>query len=179
MTFSHTQTVLDRVYSADVPDRADVEFLLRLENDPDVQLLFDFADRVRRDHVGDGVLLRGIIEFSSFCRNACAYCGLNRTNTQLQRYRLTNDQILEAAGSIWQAGVKTIVLQSGEEDNLDAEWLKHLIVEIKARFDVAITLSVGEAVVTNTPCGKRPGPIGIYSRSRRPTGCSTRICTPK
>jgi biotin synthase len=144
MVFSHTQTVLDRVYSADVPDRADIEFLLRLENDPDVQMLFDFADGVRREHVGDGVLLRGIIEFSSYCRNACAYCGLNRMNTQLHRYRLTDGQILEAAGSIWQAGVKTIVLQSGEEDNLDAEWLKHLITEIKARFDVAITLSVGE-----------------------------------
>ncbi|UCD48611.1 MAG: [FeFe] hydrogenase H-cluster radical SAM maturase HydE [Phycisphaerales bacterium] len=144
MSVLHTQAVLERVFAAKRPQRGDVETLLRLDDERDTSLLFDFADDVRRRFVGAGVLLRGIIEFSSFCRNACAYCGLSRTNTQLRRYRLTDAEILAAAENICEAGIRTIVLQSGEEDNLDADWLSQMIAEVKARFDVAITLSVGE-----------------------------------
>jgi len=141
---SHTQVILERIFTAELPERRDVEAMLRLDDPQDVAFLMEFADRVRHRFVGDGVLLRGIIEFSSFCRNACAYCGLSRTNTSLARYRLTDEEILAAAENIRQAGLRTIVLQSGEEGDLDADWLKRIIVEIKARFDVAITLSVGE-----------------------------------
>jgi len=144
MSLASTQATLERLFVATIPDRRDIEAMLRLDDDREVAVLLDFADRVRSRFVGDGVLLRGIVEFSSFCRNACSYCGLCRTNTRLQRYRLTEDEILATAENIWQAGIKTVVLQSGEEDNLDAEWLRRVIAEIKARFDVAITLSVGE-----------------------------------
>jgi biotin synthase len=144
MMLSQTQAILERLLAVEVPARQDVEAMLRLADPRHTALLLDFADGVRSRFVGDGVLLRGIIEFSSHCRNACAYCGLNRANTQLRRYRLTAREILSAAENIWRAGIKTIVLQSGEEDNLDADWLRQIIVEIKTRFDVAITLSVGE-----------------------------------
>ncbi len=138
------QVVLERIYAAEMPEPADIEEVL-LATDPDeIGLLFAFADRVRREYVGDGVLLRGIIEFSNVCRNACMYCGLNRGNDRLQRYRLSREQILAAAGDIRQTGIKTVVLQSGEEDNLDSGWLCRVIEEIKSRFDMAVTLSVGE-----------------------------------
>jgi len=144
MTLSRTKHVLERIYAADPPDRADVGYVLRLDDPRQENVLFDFADRVRKDFVGDGVLLRGIIEFSNVCRNTCAYCGLNRDNARLERYRLTEAEILATAERICRAGIKTIVLQSGEDDNLDAEWLARIIETIKSRFDVAITLSVGE-----------------------------------
>jgi len=136
--------VLDRLYAAEMPERTDIETVLRATDDRDIELLFDFADRVRREFVGDGVLLRGIIEFSNICRNTCKYCGLNCYNTRLQRYRLTSDEILAAAENIDRAGIKTIVLQSGEEDHLEADWLRQVIEEIKGRLDVAVTLCVGE-----------------------------------
>jgi len=63
---------------------------------------------------------------------------------RLQRYRLTREEILAAAENIRRAGIKTVVLQSGEEDNLDGGWLRQVIEEIKRDFDVAVTLSVGE-----------------------------------
>ena len=144
MTHSSIQTVLERIYRADRPDRADIEEVLRRDDDGDVAGLFEFADHVRKEFVGDGVLLRGIIEFSNVCRNTCLYCGLNRYNSRLQRYRLTANQILAAVENIHAAGVKTVVLQSGEEDNLDADWLRQIIEEIKSGWDLAITLSVGE-----------------------------------
>ena len=144
MTLSHTQIALERLLAAESPDVSDIETILRLDDERDLALLFDFADRVRDRFVGDGVLLRGIIEFSNFCRNRCSYCGLNRDNANLRRYQLADREILAAAEDIWRAGIKTIVLQSGEEDNLDADWLRRIIEELKRRFDVAITLCVGE-----------------------------------
>ncbi len=144
MFVAPVQTLLERLYEAEVPARADVEALLRLDAETDVARILEFADGVRRAFIGDGVLLRGIIEFSNVCRNTCLYCGLNRHNDRLQRYRLTADEILATVEDIAAAGIKTVVLQSGEEDNLDAAWLGRVIAEIKSRRDMAVTLSVGE-----------------------------------
>lgn len=144
MTEARMQAVLERIYAADMPELADIEAVL-LTTDPDeIGLLVGFADRIRREYVGDGVLLRGLIEFSNVCRNGCMYCGLNRDNSRLGRYRLTRQEILAAVGNIRRAGIKTVVLQSGEDDNLDSGWLRQVIEEIKSDFDMAVTLSVGE-----------------------------------
>ncbi len=144
MTASRVPTVLDRMYAADTPDLADVEAILRVEDSHELEVLFSFAERVRQEYVGDGVLLRGIIEFSNICRNTCAYCGLNRHNSRLRRYRLTGGEILSAAENVRRAGIQTVVLQSGEEDSLDADWLAQIIQEIKSRLGIAVTLCVGE-----------------------------------
>lgn len=138
------ETVLERIASAPTPDRADLTRILRIVDPVEMASLTGFADAVRRRSVGDGVLLRGIVEFSNVCRNTCRYCGLNRRNTRLSRYRLTRGQILEAVRNICAAGIKTVVLQSGEEDNLDAVWLREVISDIRSSLDAAITLCVGE-----------------------------------
>jgi biotin synthase len=136
------QTVLERIYAAEMPEQADIEAVLRMADPDALGLLFDFADGVRRQFVGDGVLLRGIVEFSNVCRNMCEYCGLNRGNRRLQQYRLTREEILAAAENVRAAGIKTVVLQSGEEDNLDADWLREIVTLIKSSLDVAVTLCV-------------------------------------
>jgi len=144
VTRSGIETVLERLASSAAPDRADLIRILRVADPVEMASLTGFADAVRRRSVGDGVLLRGIIEFSNVCRNTCRYCGLNRRNTRLARYRMTRDQVLDAARNICAAGIKTIVLQSGEEDNLDAVWLRELIEAVRSSLDAAITLCVGE-----------------------------------
>ncbi|MCU0917693.1 MAG: [FeFe] hydrogenase H-cluster radical SAM maturase HydE [Planctomycetes bacterium] len=127
-----------------LPEVADLETVLNTTDPQQLELLFAFADEVRRRFVGDGVLLRGIVEFSNICRNTCWYCGLHRGNRALPRYRLTKTQILAAAGNVHAAGIKTVVLQSGEEDNLDADELRAVIEEIKSSLEMAVTLCVGE-----------------------------------
>ncbi len=136
--------VLKRVYESPSPRQEDIEFLLSLDNDKDQKVLFDFADSVRRRWMGDGILLRGLVEFSNECRNSCFYCGLNKNNKSLKRYRLTKDEVFESVRQIAAARIRTVVLQSGEDDDLDPRWLKGLIEEIKAGFDMAVTLSLGE-----------------------------------
>lgn len=135
---------LERICAATMPALADIEAVLCTEDPEELQALFDFSEAVRRQFVGDGVLLRGIIEFSNVCRNTCLYCGLNRGNHRLPRYRLTRAQILASAEIIRAAGIKTVVLQSGEEDDLDADWLREIIAQTKSSLDLAVTLCVGE-----------------------------------
>jgi biotin synthase len=118
--------------------------LLATEDSHQLEQLFAFANDVRKHEVGDGIFLRGIIEFSSHCRNRCAYCGLNSDNKTLARYRLSHEELLAAVDHVVDNRIRTIVLQSGEEDDLDPDWLATAIRNIKAKHDIAITLSVGE-----------------------------------
>ena len=107
------------------------------------QALFALSDRVRRENVGDIVHLRGIIEFSNYCRQHCQYCGLRADNRSLHRYRLTEDDILSTARSAAECGYKTLVLQGGEDVAFSPEDIARLTARIK-ELGVAITLSFGE-----------------------------------
>lgn len=151
------QPVLDRLYEAEIPDKADVIYVLSIEESEQIAELFAYADSVRLKHTGGGILLRGIIEFSNYCQNACKYCGLNITNSKLRRYKLTNRQIMTAVEQIAESNIKTVVLQSGEEADLSPDWLAGIIREIKTRFDIAITLSVGECAYDDYALWKDAG----------------------
>lgn len=109
----------------------------------DLQMIREQADEVRREWVGDAIHLRGIIEFSNHCTQDCAYCGLNRRNTGLKRYRMTPEDIVATAQKAKQTGFPTVVLQSGEDPFYSAELLADIVKEIK-RLGMAVTLSVGE-----------------------------------
>ena len=117
------------------------EIINYLTND-DINL-FKTADKIRKDNVGDNIHLRGLIEFSNVCKRNCLYCGLRAENKNIKRYRLKEEDIIEIAKrGIW-AGYKTIVLQSGEDDYYTKDKLCKIIENIK-KFDVALTLSIGE-----------------------------------
>ena len=105
--------------------------------------IFRIADEIRRKYVGEEVHLRAIIEFSNYCSQHCLYCGLRAENKNLQRYRMSIEEIVERAKLISNLGIKTIVLQSGEDPYYTTEIVGEIIQQIK-KFDVAITLSIGE-----------------------------------
>lgn len=101
------------------------------------------ADKIRRQYVGDGVHLRGLIEFSNICKRNCLYCGLQSQNKFVKRYRLSKSEILDIAKKGVDDGFKTIVLQSGEDDFYTTGMLCSIISDIK-ELGAAITLSIGE-----------------------------------
>lgn len=144
MSTSKIKDILTRVYNAPRPAVADLEFLLSLTAEPETRILYAYADQVRKKFAGNGILLRGIIEFDNNCRNTCLYCGLNRRNKNIKRYRLTQSQVLNSVARMAAQGIKTVVLQSGEASDLDTKWLAEVITEIKQRYRLAVTLSVGE-----------------------------------
>ncbi len=144
MSATAVREALARVSREACPAPADLELLLAAERPGEMQEIFDEADRIRARYMGDGVLLRGIVEFSSYCANTCAYCGLHAGNTRIHRYRMSREEILESVRHIVRQGIRTVVLQSGEDEGLQPQWLAGIVREIRSESDIAITLSVGE-----------------------------------
>ncbi len=114
-----------------------------LKDDSQNDWLFSLADKVRKEYVGDEVHLRGLIEFSNICKCTCQYCGLRCANKTIERYRIEPEDIIDLAKMAVDIGYKTIVLQSGEDNFYDTDKMCKIIENIK-KFDVAITLGIGE-----------------------------------
>jgi biotin synthase len=117
--------------------------MLRAKKKSVVRELFSRADRVRKEQVGDAVYLRGLIEFSNHCGRDCLYCGLRASNRKLKRYRMSCAEIFSAAKKVRGLGIRTVVLQSGEDGSYAIEELCRLVKKIKA-LGLAVTLSIGE-----------------------------------
>ena len=109
------------------------------------EYLFERAREIRDRHYGDKVFLRGLIEFTNYCKNDCYYCGIRRSNRNASRYRLTKEQILSCCSEGYGLGFRTFVLQGGEDGYYTDEMLVDMIRSIKADYpDCALTLSIGE-----------------------------------
>jgi biotin synthase len=114
------------------------------------EYLFEKARLVQKQVFGNTVYIRGIVEFSSYCKSNCLYCGIRRDNLKAQRYRLSEEDILACCrqgggGGGHDFGFRTFVLQSGEDLFYTDEMLCHLIRSIKKEMpDSAVTLSIGE-----------------------------------
>lgn len=130
--------------------------ILKLLLTDDPQSLFKKADEVRAKYVGDEVHLRGLIEFSNICRNNCLYCGIRKGNSKVHRYRMSEEELIKTAQNAANMGFKTVVLQSGEDLYFDVSRLCHILEKIK-KFDVAITLSIGERTYEEYKAFKEAG----------------------
>ena len=119
--------------------------------------LFNCANEVRKQYKGDIVHLRGLIEFSNICKCNCFYCGLRCENKNLQRYRLTDEEILSSVKLATDFGFKTIVLQGGEDNFYTTSKVCNLVEKIKEKYDVAITLSIGERTKEDYKAFKEAG----------------------
>lgn len=124
--------------------RAEIIYYLKTEDRGELERLFSRADVVREKYVGNEVHLRGLIEFSNYCTRDCLYCGLRRSNTARHRYRMTTEEIFDAARSAAGLGYRTVVLQSGEDRGYLIDDICRLVERIKRELDVAVTLSMGE-----------------------------------
>lgn len=123
------------------------EWILLIENrTPELAAyLFEEARQVREEYYGKTIYIRGLIEFTNYCKNDCLYCGIRRSNKNAERYRLSKEEILECCEHGYKLGFRTFVLQGGEDGYFTDERMAEIVSEIKANFpDCAITLSLGE-----------------------------------
>jgi len=119
----------------------DITDILR---DPDSETwLLKKADETRREYCGEDIHVRGIIEFSNICKKNCLYCGLRAKNSEVRRYRMTEEEIVAAAGAAASMDIRTVVLQSGEDDHFTVGKLASIVRAVK-KAGVAVTLSAGE-----------------------------------
>ena len=119
--------------------------LITMEDREADRYLAQQAAQVRDRVYGKRVFIRGLIEFTNYCRNDCNYCGIRRSNRNCSRYRLTQEQILGCCEAGYGLGFRTFVLQGGEDPWFNRERITELVRAIKGKFpDCALTLSVGE-----------------------------------
>lgn len=123
------------------------EYRLLIENRTEKtdKLLAESAVECRKAIYGNKVFVRGLIEISNICKNDCLYCGIRKSNRSCERYRLTEEEILECAKEGFALGFRTFVLQGGEDGYFTDEVLCSLVGKIKENYsDCAVTLSLGE-----------------------------------
>lgn len=144
--------------------REEIEYLLNVENE-EFEALCSEANIVRKESIKDHICIHGIIEFSSYCKNNCHYCGLRCENTSPKRYRMSSEEIIETTvNAVNDKGYKILVLQSGEDDFYDDDKLVDIIKEIKAKSRVFLYLSVGDRSVESYKKLKEAGANGVLYR---------------
>ena len=131
------------IYTFDIMTKLDIYNALLAES-PQTELL-SRADAERKNVCGDAVVIRGLMEFSSHCIRRCQYCGLRCENLELSRYRMSLTEMISTAQRVLDAGIMTVVLQSGDDLTFNREDIGLVIRAIKKRMpEVAVTLSLGE-----------------------------------
>jgi len=145
MISDEKKLLIDRLHEYRTLTKSEWISLLTGFTDDDRAYAAETAREISRKKFGNRVYIRGIVEFSNYCKNDCLYCGIRRSNANAQRYRLTDDEILACCEEGYAIGYRTFVLQSGEDFTYTAERIAGLVQRIKARFpDCAVTLSLGE-----------------------------------
>jgi len=123
------------------------EYMYLLENRTEeaAKYLAEKAVSVRKKIYGNSVFVRGLIEISNICKNDCLYCGIRRSNISCDRYRLSEEEILECSDEGYSLGFRTFVMQGGEDLYFSDEVMCDIIRKIKEKYpDTAVTLSLGE-----------------------------------
>ncbi len=135
--------IIEKLYNE--KNLSDEELMQLIQTSEYDKKLFEKADSRRREIYGDEVYLRGLIEFTNYCKNNCYYCGIRRGNSNAVRYRMTKEEILSTCRKGFELGFRTFVLQGGEDPFFTDEKICQIVSEIRSKFpECAITLSIGE-----------------------------------
>lgn len=139
------KNLIDKLYTAQNLEKDEFIYLLQNFDTNASEYLFEKARLVSLQHFGNSIYTRGLIEFTNYCKNNCYYCGIGKSNTTADRYRLSTEEILSCCKTGHELGFRTFVLQGGEDDFYSDDDIVEIISEIKSGFpDCAITLSIGE-----------------------------------
>ncbi len=137
---------------------SELDFLLNTTDTALVEELFLVARKTAQSIYGNKIFIRGLIEFTNYCKNDCYYCGIRRSNACAERYRLSKEEIIYCANNGYELGFRTIVLQGGEDPFFTDDKICDIVAAIKANHpDSAITLSIGEKPYESYKAYKQAG----------------------
>lgn len=139
------QKLIDKLARDNILTREQFISLISDWDDDDRAYAARLAREISQSYFGNRVYIRGLIEFTNYCKNDCYYCGLRASNKNAQRYRLTQEDILSCCKEGYRLGFRTFVLQGGEDTHFSDSKMCDIIRQIKAEYpDCALTLSLGE-----------------------------------
>ncbi|WP_154438814.1 [FeFe] hydrogenase H-cluster radical SAM maturase HydE [Tissierella pigra] len=139
------KNLIDKLYKNNYLDFDEIVYILNHIENQGKDYLIEKAHETRMKTYGNKVYMRGLIEFSNYCTKGCKYCGINSFNKNVERYRLSLEEIQECSELGYSLGYRTFVLQGGEDNYYSDDMIVEIIKEIKNKYkDVAVTLSLGE-----------------------------------
>ena len=139
------QDIIQKLCDTGDLTRDEIITILENRNSEIQSYLAKRASETAQEHYGNKVYVRGLIEFTNYCRNDCYYCGIRCGNKNAERYRLSKEEIVECASYGYGLGFRTIVLQGGEDMFYTDDMMVDIIKSIKKEHpDCAVTLSIGE-----------------------------------
>ncbi len=137
--------LIDKLYINNSLSKDELIYLLDNINENEIKYLCEKAVITRKKYYGNKVFMRGLIEFTNYCKNNCYYCGIRHSNTKIERYRLSLDDIMSCVDLGHELGYQTFVLQGGEDNYFTDDKIVEIIKSIKNKYpNCAITLSIGE-----------------------------------
>ncbi len=141
----NTWNLIDTLYKERVLDREELIFLFKNRGEEQASYLAELARKQAQKIYGKNIFPRGLIEFTNYCRNNCYYCGIQASNKNICRYRLSIKQILSTCQNGYELGYRSFVLQGGEDPYYSDERMVSIVEQIHQTYpDCAITLSLGE-----------------------------------
>lgn len=137
--------LIDKLEKAGDLSDEELKTVLLCEEKDTLDYLALRARAVREKYYGKNVYLRGLIEFTNYCKNNCKYCGIRNGNRNAERYRLNKEEILSCCDIGYDLGFRTFVLQGGEDPYFNDDRMVEIVSAIRKNHpDCAITLSIGE-----------------------------------
>lgn len=137
--------IIEKLEKENSASKSELVYLLENISDTELEILRKKAQQISLNRFGNKVYIRGLIEFSSVCKNDCYYCGLRRSNHNAVRYRLSKEQIMDCCKTGYSLCFRTFVLQGGEDGFFTDEIMCDIVRTIKKDYpDCAVTLSLGE-----------------------------------
>ncbi len=139
------KTLLNKLKNEHSLTLDEYRYLLEHRNRESMEIAAGYAKEFQNQYYGNQVYIRGLVEFTNYCRNNCLYCGIRRDNQNCQRYRLNKQEIVDCANEGYDMGFRTIVLQGGEDFAYSDDDICDIIRSIRsAHEDLVVTLSIGE-----------------------------------
>ena len=137
--------LIDRLHKEHTLTKEEFITLIKERNEESASYLASLAREEAVNIYGNGCFPRALVEFTNYCKNNCFYCGIQGSNPNANRYRLSKEEILSACENGYQLGYRSFVLQGGEDPHYTDEVMVPIVAEIRKRYpDCAITLSLGE-----------------------------------
>lgn len=139
------EKLIDKIAEQNDASKDELISIITNDNSQNDEYLFSKADALRQEIYGKDVYIRGLIEFTNYCKNDCLYCGIRHSNKNAERYRLSEEDILDCCKTGYKLGFRTFVLQGGEDPYYTDELICDIVHSIKKLYpDCALTLSLGE-----------------------------------
>ncbi len=142
---SNIISIIDKLKTEQMLDESEFKLLLDNIDEESSEYLHNQAREVADGIFSNNIYVRGLIEFTNYCKNDCYYCGIRASNKDADRYRLSKEQMLDCAKQGYNLGFRTFVLQGGEDMSYSDDDIVDIVSSIRSEYeDVAITLSIGE-----------------------------------